>query len=144
MVIGRLNSYSCKEVGDTEVRPRFLLTLIRKHAMTKTQNFQPNFENDLANLMCNSWEMQKQTYCLDSKCKNVSNQSTAQDFSERVKVNWKTVTMLYNTCVQLKLLIAKSQLLWLRLNRYKSHRFMIWQIWRREIRCGQSCIKWKL
>ena len=53
LVIGQLNSYSCKEVGHTEVRPRFLVKLIRKHAMTKTQNFQPNFENDLANLMCN-------------------------------------------------------------------------------------------
>ena len=66
--------------------------------MTKTHNFQPNFENDLAKLICNSWEMRKQTYCLQEKCKNVSNQSTAQDYCEIVKVNWKTFLVQYNVC----------------------------------------------
>ena len=54
MVTGLLNSYSSKEVGHTEARIRFFVTLIRKHIMTKTHNFRPNFENDLANLMYNS------------------------------------------------------------------------------------------
>ena len=57
MVTGQLNSYWSKAVGHTEARPRFQVTIIRKHSLTKTPNFRPNFENDLAKLMCNSWEM---------------------------------------------------------------------------------------
>ena len=57
MVTGQLNSYCSKAVGHIEARPRFQVTLIRKHALTKTHNFRPNFENDQAKLMCNSWEM---------------------------------------------------------------------------------------
>ena len=112
MVIGQLNSYWSKAIGHTEARPRFDVTLIRKDVVTKTHNFEPIFENDLAKLICNSWEMRKQTYCLDEKCKNVSNQSRAQDYCERVKVNCKTFLVQYNRCVQLKLLMVKPHLLW--------------------------------
>ena len=118
MVIGQLNSYWSKAIGHTEARPRFDVTLIRKDVVTKTHNFEPIFENDLAKLICNSWEMRKQTYCLDEKCKNVSNQSRAQDYCERVKVNCNTFLVQYNSCVQynrcvqLKLLMVKPHLLW--------------------------------
>ena len=71
MVTGQLNSYWSKAFGHTKAGPRFHVTLIRKHALTKTHNFWPNFENDLAKLMRNSWEMGKQTYCLQYECKNV-------------------------------------------------------------------------
>ena len=111
MVIGEVNSYWSKAIGHRQARSRFHMTLIRKYAVTKTHNFQPNFENDLAKLICNSWEMRKQTYCLEEKCKNISNQSTAQDYCERVKVNCKTFLVQYNRCVQLKLLMVKPQLL---------------------------------
>ena len=36
MVTGQVNSYWSKAVGHTEARPRFHVTLIRKHALTKT------------------------------------------------------------------------------------------------------------
>ena len=111
-VIAQLNSYWSKAIGHTEARARFDVTLIRKYAVTETHNFKHDFENDLAKLICNSWEMGKETYCLEEKCKNVSNQSTAQDYCERVKVNCKTFVVQYNRCVQLKLLVVKPQLLW--------------------------------
>ena len=73
MVIGQVNSYWSEAIGHIEARPRFHVTLIRKYAVTKTHNFHPNFENDLAKLICNSWEMRKQTYYLEQKWHNVSN-----------------------------------------------------------------------
>ena len=112
MVIGQVNSYWSNAIGHREARPRFHVTLIRKYAVTKTHNFQPNFENDLAKVICNSWEMRKQTYCLEEKCKNISNQSTAQDYCEIVKVNCKTFLVQYNRCLQPNLLMVKPQLLW--------------------------------
>lgn len=143
MVTGQLNSYWSKEISHTDPRPKFDVALIRKHVMTKMHNFLPNLENELAKLMCNSWQMWKQTYSLEYKCQNISNQSTAPDYSERVKVNRKIFLVLYNRCLQMKLLIIKSHLLWWRPNSYKPHHFMIWQICRHQIRCSQSS-KWKL
>ena len=70
MVTAQLNSYWSKAVGHTDVRPRFHATLVRKSAVTKTHNVRPDLENDLANLMCHSRKMQKQTYLLEDKRKN--------------------------------------------------------------------------
>ena len=70
MVTAQLNSYLSKAVGHTEARTRFHTTLVRKSAVTKTHNVRPNLENDLANLMCHSRKMQKQTYLLEDKRKN--------------------------------------------------------------------------
>ena len=39
MVTGQLNSYWSKAFGHTKAGPRFHVTLIRKHALTKTHNF---------------------------------------------------------------------------------------------------------
>ena len=70
MITAQLNSYWSKAVGHTEARPRFLATLVRKSAVTKTHNVRPNLENELGNLMCHSRKMQKQTYLLEDKRKN--------------------------------------------------------------------------
>ena len=70
MVTAQLNSYWSKAVGHTEARPGFHATLVRKSAVTKTHNVRPNLENDLANLMCHSRKMEKQTYLLEDKRKN--------------------------------------------------------------------------
>ena len=70
MVTAQLNSYWSKAVGHTEARPGFHATLVRKSAVTKTHNVRPNLENDLANLICHSRKMQKQTYLLEDKRKN--------------------------------------------------------------------------
>ena len=52
MLTGQLNSYWSKAIGDREARARFHVTLITKHAVTKRNNSQSNFENDLAKFMC--------------------------------------------------------------------------------------------
>ena len=67
MVTAQLNFYWRKAAGHTEARPRFHATLGRKSAATKTHNVRPNLENDLANLMCHTRKMQKQTYLLEDK-----------------------------------------------------------------------------
>ena len=52
MLTGQLNSYWSKAIGHREGRARFHVTLITKHAVTKRNNSQSNFENDLAKFMC--------------------------------------------------------------------------------------------
>ena len=95
MVTAQLNSYWSKAVGHTETRPIFHATLVRKSAMTKTHNVRPNLENDLANLMCHSSKMQKQTYLLEDKRKNAV--ATSQQFRNVLRESKNELEDLHST-----------------------------------------------
>lgn len=75
MVTAQLNSFWGKAIGHTKERPRISATLVRKSAVSKVHECEPDLKRDLANLMCHSEATAQKTYFLQEKTKKAGKTS---------------------------------------------------------------------
>ena len=77
MVSAQLNSFWGKAVGHTQERPRINATLVRKSAVSKVHDQEPQLKRDLVNVTCHSEDTARSSYFLREKSKIEGSTSAA-------------------------------------------------------------------